>query len=73
MFHLHHETLNQADIATGDAQNRCHSFLVRKIVGVDRHTMAPTLIEKKARLIVGPTGCATRRPLKRDWGKDGRC
>src|SRR5260221_54160 len=53
MPHLHHETLNQADIPSGDAQNRCDGLLVSEIIGMGGHAMAPTLIEKKARLVIG--------------------
>jgi hypothetical protein len=32
MFDLHHETFNQADISSGNAQNRGNSLLIREII-----------------------------------------
>src|SRR5205809_4232882 len=70
MLYLHHETLNQANIASSDAQNRCYSLLISEIIGMGGHAMAPTLIEKKARLVVGQWLDLLRKPNSRVelWG-----
>ncbi len=39
MLDRHHKTLKQADIASGDAQNRCNSLLVGESIGMGRHAI----------------------------------
>src|SRR5258708_35142577 len=65
MLHLHHETLNQADIPSGDAQNRCNRLLVSEIIGMGGDPMTPALLEKKARLVIGQWLDLLREPNSR--------
>jgi hypothetical protein len=53
MFDLHHQTLNEANITSGDAKNGGNGLLIGKIVGIGRHPMTPALIQEKTRLVVG--------------------
>ena len=51
MLDLHHEPLDQANIASSNAKKSRHCFLVCKIVLMDLHPVAPTLAKKEARLL----------------------
>jgi hypothetical protein len=53
MLYLHHETLNQTDITSGDTQNCGNRFLVGEIIGMGGHAMTPTLFQKIARFVIG--------------------
>ena len=53
MFDLHHQALNQANIASRDAKDGGNGLLIGKIVGMGRHPMTPALIQEKTRLVVG--------------------
>jgi hypothetical protein len=47
MFDLHHETINQTQISSRDAQNGGNGFLISEIVEVGRYPMTPALMKKK--------------------------
>ncbi len=52
MLDLHHQTINQTQVSPGDAEDRADSLFVGKVIRMGRETMAPTLLQKIARLVV---------------------
>ena len=53
MLDLHHQALNQANIASGNTKNGGNGLLVGEIIGIRLYLMTPALIQEKVGLLLG--------------------